>query len=168
MDYIFWIGLAIGAILSFAASVVANILHTRITDLLDRRKTVTQSKRYAAATKFHTLIEELHSGKRDKYVYLMGVAVITIVSFSASVALGAALVVLPAFKIQDTGYFDIFGLPDLSNPFDLLTLCVAFLCMIFLSASLLSLRAFLNVASALDDFDEFDAEFKAKWLNPKP
>ena len=72
MGAIFWLGIGTGALLSLAASIAANLLSSKINDYLDRRKLASQSNRYAKAQAFHHLIVELHSGKRDKYVYPIG------------------------------------------------------------------------------------------------
>jgi hypothetical protein len=70
MDAIFWIGILIGFLLSLAASVVANLFHGRIIAFFDSRKIAKQSNNFKKADAFHKLIEDLHSGKRDKYAYL--------------------------------------------------------------------------------------------------
>jgi hypothetical protein len=156
MNSIFWIGLAVGAILSFAASVVANILHNQITNLLDKRKIASQSKRYATAAQFHALIKDLHSGKRDRYLYLMRLVIqIAVASTTAFTSLAAVGVVIALTEGEPN--IDVF------NPKHRITLGLTFMSLIFIFIYMGATKRFRDITNAIDDFDTFDGEFKAKW-----
>jgi hypothetical protein len=74
MDMTFWIGLGIGALLSVLGSIIANVYHDRIISILGNRKLAAQSNRYTKAEKIYNLVRELHSGERDKYIYMSSLA----------------------------------------------------------------------------------------------
>jgi hypothetical protein len=152
MDTIFWLGLAVGAVLSLAASIAANLLHKDITSLLDRRKLAKQSNRYKKAAQFHQLVTEFHSGERDKYLYMIRLAARIVMGATISFVFVAAGIVILVSTDTDRSEAHQFYLG----------LCGVFsgLMMGMYASATSKYRA---IANALDNFDTFDAEFKKKW-----
>jgi hypothetical protein len=150
----FWIGIIVGGVLSLAASICANLLHNRILGVLDNRKLAAQSKRFSKAAEFHTLIEQLHSGDRNKYIYLMRMCVTIIGSFlSAMVMAGAGCVIS---TISPASLHEVTA--SLLMQLGLFFLSVSMLYLY--QKSTVRFRAIMN---SLDEFDRFDAEFREKW-----
>ena len=159
MDITFWIGIGIGAVLSLFASIAANLFHSRINGYLEKRKFVSQTKRKHRAFRLHQIIVDIHSGKRDKYLYVLRQSTGIIVSATILIsALSSALVV-----------FALLPVPTPNEP--VLPHAPFFFSMLMLGlltgfgAMLLSfITNDLNaVDSALEDYSRYLAEFEARW-----
>jgi uncharacterized integral membrane protein len=66
-----WMAFLAGTIASLIASILANLWHDRITGFLESRKLASQSKSLSKAVAFHDPVRALHTGDRDKYLYMM-------------------------------------------------------------------------------------------------
>jgi hypothetical protein len=69
MDSIFWIGLAIGAVLSLLASVAANLANSRIQAWLDTGRANIGHHRKRKAIRLFNLARDLRTGDRDKVAF---------------------------------------------------------------------------------------------------
>jgi hypothetical protein len=162
MDTVFWIGIAIGAVLSLLASVVANLAHAKITGFLDNRKLIFLEKRKKKALELLSIIKELHDGKRDKYIYMMRLAAsVVAMSVSAFTALSSAMVILglstpPTVPMTSTLSPEIY--PRYAVILSLLF--VALLSTFILGRQLGRYR---TIANALNDYAAYCAEFEKRW-----
>jgi hypothetical protein len=162
MSTIFWAGLAAGAILSFVASVVANIFNAKIGEFIDQRKLASQSSRYAKAKAFHRLIVELHTGVRDKYLYLnrlsIRITIGAIAAFSNLAVMGGVLALMPQPPE---------GWPNLLDHRDRNILTLFFSALVFYVYASATSR-YRKITNALDSFEEFDAQFQQRWAPHSP
>lgn len=164
MDFTFWLGIIIGAVFSFAASVAANVYNNQIADWLASRKLASQSNRYAKAAALHGLVKDLHSGKRDKYIYFIDLASKIVVFSVISVCF-----MLAALIFTVNGYKETLLFPE--NRVGVIT---SLLTGLFLLSGALTigysfvdvLIKFGKVSDAIDKFELFDKAFKEKWPNP--
>lgn len=165
MDRIFWIGIVIGTLLSFAASIAANLIESRINGFFAKRKSVSQEKMKRRALELHCIIAELHSGKRDRYLYmsrLLAVLVIRsvmVLTFAASAIVIAALV--PNAPPPRGGWFwiDPHSYRALGG-----ALAQLFFCNVALYSVYRSGDRYRKIANALDDYEAYLAEFNDRWL----
>lgn len=67
----FWIGLAIGAIVSLIASLFANYLTPTFSDFMNRGRASFVERSRKKALRKYAEVEELHSGKFDRYFFMM-------------------------------------------------------------------------------------------------
>src|SRR5262245_13233966 len=151
----FWSGILIGGVISLAASICVNLFHNRIVAFLGNRKLASQANSFKKAAYFHALIKELHSGKRDKHVYLMRMLVPILGRFLASIiALCAGMIistVLHGSPQQSTVVYQV-------NQGVLLFVAVGGMAL-YPNASF----HFRAITNALNSFDEFDSAFREKW-----
>jgi hypothetical protein len=84
-----WIILVVGCVIGFVPALAAGLLTNPILKFLEDRKLVSQSKRFAKATRFHKLVTDLHSGTIDKYIFMMRMLVTIIVSILSAFIFGA-------------------------------------------------------------------------------
>jgi hypothetical protein len=92
MDTQFWLGVGVTLVGGTIVTVLANLAHPKIVAYLDSRKLLSQEKRRRQAEKFHALILDLRTGRRDRHVYMLRVAVGVIVAFVLAIGgiVGAA------------------------------------------------------------------------------
>src|SRR5689334_13911732 len=100
----FWWGIIIGGVVSLAASICANLLHNRIVEVLGSRKIASQAKRFDEAAHFHDLVGRLHTGKQNKYIYMMRLCVTIVGAFLA--AMIAAMAGTLVWFISQTSYWE--------------------------------------------------------------
>jgi hypothetical protein len=75
---IFWIGLILGAILSFSASVAANLYHEKITRAIEQGKLKFKAKRKQKALEEFELVKNLHRGIADKHFFLISTSMMSV------------------------------------------------------------------------------------------
>jgi hypothetical protein len=161
MDRTLWIGIGIGAVLSYVASIAANRSDAWITSFFDTRRLKAQSKNKAKAVAFHRLVARLHSGERDRYAYLISAAtravlagLITCTSMTIGIVVYSEVPftfdLLPVIRMEDYGRW-VIGVTFLFS-----TLYGTYL------TSRIT-RGLRDVISALDNFSRFDQEFNARW-----
>jgi len=164
MDATFWIGISIGAILSLLASIAANLAHSRITGFFEKRKLVSHEERKQRALTQHKIVVEIHSGKRDKYLYFLhqstGLIVASILVISS---LCSAIVLLAIFPTPPP--------PDAFGHTDLLRLLMALLLVFLTAFGAIVLSIITNnlktVQSALEDYPRYIADFEGRWGLPE-
>ena len=66
-----WIGLAIGAVLGFIASLFANYFTPTFSKFMDRRRTHFIERTRKSAMRQYAWVDALHSGKQDKYFFII-------------------------------------------------------------------------------------------------
>src|ERR1700730_612455 len=66
-----WIGLAIGTALGFIASLFANYFTPTFSDFMDRRRSHFVERTRKSAMRQYTWVDALHSGKEDKYIFII-------------------------------------------------------------------------------------------------
>jgi hypothetical protein len=154
MDMIFWLGLALGAILSFAASLAAFLVQERILKFLTDRKLASQSNRFKKAAEFHELVTDLHTGNRDKHIYMSRLLIPIIVGPTTAFMFMAAIVVLTALKLAHPGN-DQFINPGI--------IISAFTVIFMMAFYAIATERYRRIMNALDGFDEFDTEFRRRW-----
>ncbi len=158
----FWIGIGLGTLISLAASIVANIYQEHINNFLENRKLLSRGKRRNKAIQFHKLIVDLHTSKRDKYLFFIGLALNTIMPFILGVAsLTAATTIL---AVKATSIAEEFALLPryAATPYFLL-----FITLLGMILAVLGIRRIRQIQNALDQFEEFKTQFKAKWHTPE-
>jgi len=69
MDSVFWVGIFVGAILSFAASIGANLANKRVQDFVEKRRYKIGLKRKSKEEKTFRLVRDLKSGKYSQSYY---------------------------------------------------------------------------------------------------
>jgi hypothetical protein len=147
MDSKDWTILLIGTVLGFIPALAAVLLTNPMLKFLERRKLVSQSKRFTKAARFHDLIVKLHTGKIDKYLYAIALVGLTITLVAIPTWLLLLILVAPSGLERDILTFILVVVGFLS--------CLTAMWLLF----------YLHkVISALDRFDEFDAEFKKQWV----
>ncbi len=67
----FWIGLAIGAIVSLIASLFANYFTPTFSDFMNRRRASFVERSRKKALRKYAEVEELQSGKSDRYFFMI-------------------------------------------------------------------------------------------------
>lgn len=162
MDSTFWAGIAIGTVLSFAASIAANLFHSRIVDVLDRGKIVSHQHLKKKAERFYGLIYQLHQGKRDKYRFMIKLScgIITALIASCTVTLFAFIVLAP--KLSTLGLFDIL---PWSHEASVIYACI-FAATYLLFLSIRTALIFERIRYALDHFSQFDEQHRRRWGDP--
>jgi H+/gluconate symporter-like permease len=71
----FWIGLAIGAIVSLIASLFANYLTPTFSDFMNRGRASFVERSRKKALRKYAEVEELHSGKFDRYFFIVFITI---------------------------------------------------------------------------------------------
>src|SRR5262245_35348550 len=77
----FWAGVVISAIVGFICNVGANLYHNRLVEFMDSRKLLFREKRRSKAMALNKTIEDLHLGRRDRYVYMLRMTMSITMSF---------------------------------------------------------------------------------------
>jgi hypothetical protein len=163
MDLIFWMGLGIGAGLSLLASILANILHNKIVAVLESRKLAAQSSRYLKALSFHKLISELNSGVRDKHIF-MNQMLCQLSLF------GAASIIFLATNFTILAIADApeeLSLSQLVKQPTVTMLTVLFSSIFCIYSYIVEFSRYSAIVGALENFERFDADFRAKWSKAK-
>src|ERR1700689_2628503 len=93
--YVTW-GVAI--LLGILSSLVATFLYPKILLALEGRKIISQRLRRRQAEYLNTIIEELHSGKRDRSEYLVRIKVAVGVMLNAGFVFCTGALVILALK----------------------------------------------------------------------
>jgi hypothetical protein len=164
MGFSFWIGIAVGGVVSLLASFAANFFHSRMVNFLDSRKLGFQKRRRKNAHRLHSTIESLHSGKRDKYLYVLWL--LQNATFAFVLGLGALLtgliIVVLGRTSPDSSISDLLADPVAKERF----LGTTFLLFVSLSSfftAMSSIWRVREIQKALDNFDEYEADFRKKW-----
>jgi len=161
MDETFWIGLAAGAVLSFAASIAANLTQPNIAAYLDKRKLVSREKRKGRALLLHHTITEIQQGKRDRYLYMMQLnglviffGVIALVSLLNAIAILALTEVSPDRMSWDD--------PNLRTRL-ISVIMLVFFGLVDAYLFRRNTERYRSIASALEDYDKYLVEFNQQW-----
>ena len=156
----FWAGIAISAVLSIFINFLTNLYNSTVQDFLENRKVITHEKRRSKAVKFHTLINELHSGKRDKTRYLILQCTNILIAFTTTISSFTALIVILALAphkgpidVSDTLLIQTLASMSVLSLLGYFCLIVAIISMVRLS----------RVGTAIDNFETYEKEFKARW-----
>jgi hypothetical protein len=160
-----WIGLVVGGIISLAASVVANLLHPKVTSFLDSRKIVFNENRRRRSLQLYRVVTELNNGTRDRYIYMLRLATSAISMFMLAITAIFCGVVLLALSSPPT--IPIVEGPMKSEMYYRIGALTFFLFFAYFGAFLvrsITLR-YKTIANALDDYPAFEAAFKKKWGN---
>jgi hypothetical protein len=161
MNYIFWLGIAVGGIISLLASIAANLFQARIINFLEGRKLDFRERRFKNARRLHRIILKLHSGKRDKYMYALRLTMLVGVCITSSIVAIAAGVVILVLGISPNALF------ALSDPVAVLrVLCVFVFLFLSMFCTFTGVRAQQRLSAiqdGLDNFAEYEADFKKKW-----
>jgi hypothetical protein len=165
MNYIFWLGIAIGGIISLLASVAANLFQARIVNFLENRKLDFRERRFKNARRLHRIILRLHSGKNDKYIYALRLTMLMGICLTLSAATMTAGAVIFALGTPPNASFVTL----LFDPVMAIRLLFVFLFLFFSMFCIFTgkrLQRRLNaIQDGLDNFAEYEADFKKKWGN---
>jgi hypothetical protein len=165
MDASFWIGAGMSGALSLLASVFANIYHSRIIEFLDNRKIVSHTKRKKNAIKFNSIVVQLHNGERDKYFYMARIVSGIVISFVFATTSVASCLIIMALGADVPDY--AFPLPSHITP--LLVIRLVYVTILLFSSlfgffvAVISMRRFREITSALENFETYQAHYRAKW-----
>jgi hypothetical protein len=164
MGFSFWVGITIGGVISVLASFAANLFHSRMVDFLDSRKLGFQERRRKSALRLHRVIGSLHSGKRDKYIYMLWLSGAVWGSFLTGIVALAAATIIASLGLPPP---DVSVVSVLVDPVSKTRLLSAF-AMMFMSTfgifnTLYSMRRFREITEALDNFEKYEADFREKW-----
>jgi len=161
VDWKLVIGIGIGAVLSFAASVAANLYSQRINTFLDSRRLSSQSKRKTKAAKFHKLITDFQTGKRDRYLFAVRVAMGAVIGIVMSLTSLTGLAVVASGLPFSFDLIPSYGREDYGR---------LFWCGSLTFFSLMGMNLFRHylwhfgmVERALENYAEFDQVFKDRW-----
>ena len=166
MNASFWVGLGIGAALSLLASVVANLSHLKIASYLDSRKLLSREKQRKRAEEEQAAIIEMREGRRDKYLhtFFFMTSVINggVAAFVSLV--GLVLLVGLGVKLDDDG--KVSG--TVAQNFGLLfsASMLIFMCMVGLFLMGRGGGSLHRVRDALEDYEKYEAEYRARWGEP--
>lgn len=168
MDSTFWIGLFAGGFISLAASIVANIYNAKIAEILQSRKLLTLEKQRTKAEKLDRLISDLHSGRRDKYLFAVHVVVGAHTFFLMFFVLAVAVITILAMDIDVNIFsFSWESLLARENRAVVLrnftSLVIFAMMMLCAFIGIRTRRRYFQVFRALDDFDAYRAAFAKKW-----
>ena len=158
----FWAGIAISTVIGIAINIFTNLTHNKIVSWLDTRKLISQEKRRSAAVQLNKIVNEIHSGKRDRTSYIIRIAISIIFSstmVTAATVLGIGLMAL--FPIKGWSFF-----PDIQHLEPKLAVSFAFALILQymgIGFMIISLRRFRQVTNALDNYDEYQAKFITQW-----
>jgi hypothetical protein len=121
LDWYFWLPIVLGGVLGLVASVTANLVTPHVFGYLSHRKVarIENSKKRAAETYLQLL--DLHSGRKDKYLYFISHAVYIVIALLGVVfsVMAAGIVIMvdsihrdtwSTFNILNKGAEFIFGL----------------------------------------------------------
>ncbi|MDQ6867063.1 MAG: hypothetical protein M3178_01095 [Pseudomonadota bacterium] len=147
MNSNFWMGLGIGAVISFVASLFANYFTPTFSDFMDRRRTHFIERTRKSAMRQYAWVDALHSGKQDKYFFIINswFFVLVYVVFSMG-ALNAGIL---------STYFEI-GKPNISY------LILAFLAFTTVKAFYRCFHMLL-MQSRLEHFEEYKRSLIDRW-----
>jgi hypothetical protein len=162
MNSIFWIGIGIGAVLSLIASIAANLAHPRITGYFEKRSLVSHEKRKRRALRLHTIITEIHGGKRDKYLYVLYQTAGLIIAATLFVTALCSMLVLAAispFYVDLEKPFFHDSTDAMLFSFAVLSILIGFGAMV---TSIVA-NELKTVLSAVDDHPKYIADFDKQW-----
>jgi len=147
MDPTFWIPLAIGAALSFIVSLFANYFTPTFSDFMNRRRTHFVERTRKSAMRQYAWVNALHSGKEDKYVFILNSWFFVLVYLIFSVGVFNAGI-LAAFVESDK--------PNISNFFLVLFAFV-------ILKALYRCSHMMLMQSRLRDFEEYKRNLIDRW-----
>jgi hypothetical protein len=162
MDTQFWLGVGVTLVGGTIVTVLANLAHPKIVAYLDSRKLLSQEKRRRQAEKFHALILDLRTGRRDRHVYMLRVAVGVIVAFVLAIGgiVGAATTATVVMAIFPEASGDSFAWDPHKLTHAIIPLAMMFFGMFGMWIAELAMRRFREITNALEKFDEYDASSK--------
>jgi hypothetical protein len=161
LDFNFWLGIIVATILAVPAGVIAIALHSRIVRYLDSRRITSHEKRAQAARRFYQIIQDLRSGRRDKYIYMLRGLISIILSFVLGViALVGAGVILALTPLWSSTALVLDW--SQARPF-IITLFLFFVTYFGMFICFAGLRRFRRITNALEDFDTYERDFLSKW-----
>ena len=163
----FWTGIAIGAVLSFLASVLANLSHDRVSLLLRTWKSGVSERRRAYELKTFNRLRDIHEGRKDR----LGLFVDHILSFVLYTVFGVG--VLNALLITGaSGKVDPFIDGAMSGELKSVLIAIGFVvCCLFgfymLTLSAIELALFHRDKYRLENFEDYKAEIEGRF-GPQP
>lgn len=153
-------------VVGYTRCVIAIALHQRFVNFLDTRRTSAHKKRAKNAKQFYKLVQELRSGRRDKYLYFLRlVSAITIAFIVSFVGFMGAFIVI-ALMADTLPDYQLW--PHNSGEWHrtAIVLGLFFIATIFSFMTFLGTRKFDDLRNALEDFETYERDFTAKWSAP--
>jgi hypothetical protein len=161
MDVVFWIGIGIGALLSLAASIAANLFQPGINNYLGRRKLVSDEKRKSRALEIHKIVTAIHEGKRDRYTYLIRLSSAVTMSGIIACMLFISAAVIGAVTEPD------FDHPLSIEPKQIIRVVMMLLFifggMVFFNLCRRAVERYHAMMNALDNYDKYLVKFSERW-----
>jgi hypothetical protein len=162
MDSTFWLGIGVATLLAVPAGVLAIWLHGRLVQYLDSRRVTCSEKRLREEHRFHKLILDLRTGRRDKYIYMLRMLIGVVIPFlTAVVCLTGAMIVIPNIPFPSDPYS--FHLDDKQLISLFIIAILLFMSMVGLFGASLTLNRFREITNALEDFEKYEKDFNSKW-----
>jgi hypothetical protein len=170
MDAQFWWGIvggvAVTILLGLPLNFFANIYTPNLVDGWNRKKSARQERSKAKALASYNIVTELRSGKRDRYLYLLGEYIGVLVGFLLTVlCVTFTTLLLVLFSLHRSGEKGVTEQWLLVAPEA--TLSVALILMVLTSLVMLitfSLNARVTTLKwRLDHFEEYRAQIEKKW-----
>jgi len=164
MDIRFWLGV----LATLVITALANLAHQKIVAYLDSRKLLFAEKRRRTATKFHELIADLQSGRRDRHIYMLRVTMGVLFAMQTFITAAVGSLMVWAMVPYSANLIDLYQMllqPSRRGPIvAIITLQLLAIFAVVLSAR--GLRRMREITNALENFEEYDTKFKQKWGPP--
>ena len=162
MDTTFWIGIAVGGLISFLASIAANLSHSKMVGFLDSRRTFFRTRRKKQAIALHKIIGELRTGARDRYSYLLRQIIVIMFGFTLGATNTAAGMVIVSL-IDPEQHLHFFPTDRVTQFRLLLVFVLAFAASFGLLVCFKSLNRFREITNALENYSKYQSAYKENW-----
>jgi Na+-transporting NADH:ubiquinone oxidoreductase subunit NqrD len=163
MDSSFWLGVVVTTVLAVPAGMLAIFLYGRFVQLLDSRKLISQEKRKKAAIAFHKLILDLRSGRRDKYTYMLRMALSGFSGLSAAVTCVIGVAIVSALTPAQGNGWSLESFVDGTRATHGFVLFLMFAGLVFMFLAHSILNRFRKIARALENFDRYETQYRSRW-----
>jgi hypothetical protein len=162
VDTLFWAGICIGAVLSFAASIIANVLNGRINSLLEKQKGRRYLKREKRERRIYKDVLELKIGQKDRtayYVIRVGL-VLGLMIFSHAVG-AMSIYLVNKYPTNVESLVELLSIANLVKTLSPLTLTLMYVIGVIVAFKALSRTK--EVAGKCDDFEDYKLDLHNKF-----
>jgi hypothetical protein len=159
MDNVFWMGLAIGAIFSLIASIIANIFSEKIQNTLETFKLSRHGKNKAKALKEYVTIRRMHLGHEDKYLYLMRLAFVSSLFF----ILGASSTIIALILVTSTTLAELLSGPSIIRFAVFFVVAFTFIGLVGILVGFFGIHRFTQISRALSQYPRYEPAMLGKW-----
>lgn len=156
MDWIFWMGLGLGALIGLPISIMANLWTDRVRDYLDQRRTIRLSKQMSKELSTYVYVRSLREGDPTSKAI-----------FDIDTSQPGHMFTLHTSCLVMAGFFvflaDQSKLEAYRAPLAGMALLLIFLSLVSLASGFLLYREYQQIRRKLRRFEEYENSIREEW-----